>query len=758
MTIEISEVGNLPAALTTFVGRHRELAEVRRGLGTTRLLTLTGAGGMGKTRLALEVAAASATDFADGVWLVDLAPVTDPSLTANAMATALGVPDLGTRPVIDQLAAFLAHRAPLVVLDNCEHLVDACAELAHTLLSASPGLRILATSRRTLGIPSERVFTVPPLAPDDAVALLLDRTTAVRPEFRITDGNRAQVRQLCDGLDRLPLAIKLAASRLRTLTVDEALHRLEDRFRLLTSGSPVARPHQRTLRALIDWSHELCTPAERLLWHRLSVFAGGFGLDAAEAVCAGDGIDGDEVLDLLDRLVVQSVVLATEHEGRPRYRLLETIRQYGRERLAESGEEEGLLRRHRDFFLALAERLADRWFGPGQQEGLVRLRVEHANLRAALDCGGDPQAALALAAALRYHWCVGGFLGEGRRQFDRVLAAAPEPTPARARALWAAAWVAGLQGDLGAVHRWLDEAGELGERLDDPVVRAYVQSLRGTSAYFRGQMEEAVPMFEGAVTAHAALDEGAGTVFTLFLLTAAHTANGDPRAAETGRQAVALAEAHGERWGRAQALWALGHAAWARGDGEEAIALTRLALEAQRGFNEYVGTALALELLAWPTAAGGDHQRAGRLLGAVRSLFRDIGTSLEAFGPYGAEQHARCEEAVVRALGPAAYENALAEGGSHRGPDEAIAFALRTEPEPIAAIPAPAPAPSPLTLREREVAELVAKGMSNRQIASALGRSPRTVDGHVENILAKFGFVCRAQIAAWWTANQAPTA
>ncbi|MFI1358279.1 ATP-binding protein [Streptomyces sp. NPDC020898] len=750
-------MGNLPAALTTFVGRHRELAEVRRGLGTTRLLTLTGAGGIGKTRLALEAAAASAPDFADGVWLVDLAPVTDPSSTANALATALGVPDPGTRTVIDQLTDFLAHRAPLVVLDNCEHLIDACAELAHTLLSASPGLRILATSRRTLGIPGERVFIVPPLAPDDALELLRDLVTAVRPEFRITDGNRTQVRQLCDGLDRLPFAIKLTASRLRTLTVDEALNRLEDRFRLLTTGSRVHRPHQRTLRALIDWSHELCTPAERLLWDRLSVFAGDFGLDAAEDVCAGDGIDRDEVLDLLDRLVVQSIVLPTEHEGRPRYRLLETIRQYGRERLAESGEEEELLRRHRDFFLALAERLADRWCGPGQQEGLVRLRAEHANLRAALDCGGDPQAVLELAAALRFHWCVGGFLGEGRRQFDRVLAAAPEPTPARARALWAAAWVALLQGDLAAAHRWLDEAGELGERLDDPVVRAYVQSLRGSHAYFGGQLEEAVSWLESAVAAHTALDEEGGTVFTLFLLTAAHTASKDPRAVETGRQAVALAEAHGDRWGRAQALWALGHAVWARGDDEEAMTLARLSLEAQRGFNEYLGAAVALELLAWSTASGGDHERAGRLLGAVRALFRDIGASLETFGPYRSEQHARCEEAVVRALGPAAYENALAEGGSHRSPDEAIAYALRTEPAAAVPAPAPAPAPCPLTSREREVAALVAEGMSNQQIASALGRSPRTVHTHVENILAKLGFASRARIASWWTANQAPT-
>ncbi|MFE4964416.1 ATP-binding protein [Streptomyces sp. NPDC056660] len=247
-------VGNLPAALTTFVGRRQEAAEVRRALGTARLLTLTGVGGVGKTRLALEVAAASASasasaaDFANGVWLVELAPL----LAAHTTATALGVPDLGARPVIEQPAAFLTHRGPLIVLDNCEHLVDACAEMSQTLLPASPGLRILTTSRRALGTFGEHVFTVPPLMPRDAVELLRDRTAAIRPEFKITDGNHTQVLRLRESLDGLPLAIELAASRLQTLSVDEAANRLVDRFGLLTGGNRTARPHQRTLRGLID--------------------------------------------------------------------------------------------------------------------------------------------------------------------------------------------------------------------------------------------------------------------------------------------------------------------------------------------------------------------------------------------------------------------------------------------------------------------------------------------------------------------------
>lgn len=755
-TSQIPDVGNLPAALTTFVGRRQDLAEVRDRLGATRLLTLTGVGGVGKTRLALEVAAASAPDFADGVWLVDLAAVRDPALVANATAAALGAPDLGVRPIVDQISAFLAHRSPLIVLDNCEHLVDACAELAQALLSASPGLRILTTSRRALGIFGEHIFAVPPLAPDDAVELLRDRTTAVRADFQVTDDNRAQVLRLCADLDGLPLAIELAASRLRSLTVDEAVNRLEDRFGLLTSGNRTARPHQRTLRALIDWSHELCAPAERLLWHRLSVFAGDFGLDAAEAVCAGDGIDRSEVLDVLDQLVVQSVVLPTEQNGMPRYRLLETVRQYGRDRLAESGEEQRVLRRHHDFYLALAEGIADGWSGPGQWENLTRLCAEHADLCAALAHGGDPQATLALVGALRFHWCWGRFIGEGRHWLDRALAAAPEPTPARARALWVAAWVAALQSDHPAAHRWLDEAENLGERLGDPVVCAHVQNLCGSLALSGGRLDEAVSFFEAAVAAYTETGEEIGAIYALVQMGTAQSHLGDPRATQTCGQALALSEAHGDRLAHshAYALWTLGYNAWIRGDHDEASALIRSALEKAQGLNDHIGVALMLEALAWITAARGDLEEAGRLLGAASALLRDTGTTLSTFGLHMVEQRTRCEEDVVRALGRGAYEKALAEGAGRRGPEEAIAYALRARPE----LTATAPAPSPLTARERDVAALVADGLSNRQIASALGRSPRTVDGHVENILAKLGFASRARIASWWTANQEPDA
>ncbi|MFJ9899995.1 ATP-binding protein [Streptomyces sp. NPDC091280] len=754
MTAPVSRTGNLPEAFTSFVGRRQDIAEVRRVLSSSRLLTLTGMGGVGKTRLALEFTAAVTKTFPDGTWLVDLAPVRDPSAVATTAAAAVGIADLGGRPALHRLAERLAERQALIVLDNCEHLVDACAELADALLSACPGLRLLATSRQTLGIAGEHVFTVPPLkVPDEAVELLRDRVCAVRPDFRITDANWDTVTRLCAELDGLPLAIELIASRLRTLTVEQAADRLEDRFALLTGGSRTARPRQRTLRAAMDWSYELCSPAERLLWSRLAVFAGGFGLDAAEDVCAGEGLPKQEVLDVLDRLVVQSVVLPIEHEGLPRYRLLATVRDYGRERLAQSGEEERLMRRHRDFHLALAERIADRWYGPGQEEALTRLRAEHANLLAALAQDDDPQATLALAAALRFHWCVGGFLTEGRRQLDRVLAAALEPTPARARALCAASWVALLQSDRPAADRWLAEAEELGEQQEDRALRARVVGLRGMQAAFQGRLAEAMPLFESAVASHTVATGKGSALFELFQLGAVQMDLGDPRGRATGRQAVASAEAQGEWWARAHALWTLSCHAWRQGEREGALGLIEAALKIERGFNEPLSAALMLETFAWIIASYGEYERAARILGSTRKLWRDVGVSISAFGPPLDDDHAQCEQLVAGALGPEGYERALAVGGGSDNPKQAIDFALGGGIDPASEDTA---IPSPLTRREREVAALVATGLSNRKIAGKLVVSPRTVDFHVENIRAKLGFSGRAQVAAWW-ATQAPS-
>ncbi|MET8976326.1 AAA family ATPase [Streptomyces sp. NPDC004539] len=547
--------GNLPAAFTSYVGGRRQADEVTGLLETYRLVTLTGAGGIGKTRLALEVAGQVGGVFEDGVWFVDLAPLREPAALEEIVATTLRMPEQGMRPVTERLARHLADRRALIVLDNCEHLADDCARLAQTLLRAAPGLRVLATSRRNLALTGEYVYTVPPMPPEHAATLLEERAGAVRPGFRVTDANRAEVTRLCAGLDGLPLAIELAASRLRTLTVTQVADRLENRFALLSGGCPTRPPHQSTLRGTIVWSHELCTPAERLLWNRLTVFAGGFDLEAAEHVCAGPGpeggIDRAEVPDLLDRLVAQSVVLTCEVDGLPRHRLLETIRRHGRERLAESGEESELVHRHQAYFLALARRIDRHWYGADQAENLALLRAEHPNLLAALTPGADPQARCALAAALSWHWFVGGFLDEGRTQLDRALSAAPEPTPARVRALFTATWLAQTQGDLAAADRFLHEAAALAERLADPWTRAQVSGFRGVSAHYRGELAESIARYEEALGAVTELGDEREAASWLLSLACVQAYAGDPRATETGERLIAAAEANGERWGRA---------------------------------------------------------------------------------------------------------------------------------------------------------------------------------------------------------------
>ncbi|WP_322734544.1 ATP-binding protein [Streptomyces ferrugineus] len=782
VTVVASGAGNLPAALTTFIGRRRDISEIRRLLGAARLLTLTGPGGIGKTRLALEAAAVAGDTFPDGVWLVDLAPVLDPKAVVGAAAAALGVRDVGSRPVVEKLAAHLSRRHALIVLDNCEHVVDASAELAQMLLSAAPQLRILATSRRTLRIVGEYVFDVPALSLNEAMDLLAARAAAVQPEFRLRDTNRDGAARLCAALDGLPLAIELAASRLRTLTIGQLTDRLEDRFALLTSGNRTARPRHRTLRALIEWSYELCSPAQRILWNRLSVFVGGFSLEAAENVCPGEGIARPDVLDLLDALIAQSVVLAVEHGDVVRYRMLETIREYGMRRLTESGEEPVLRRRHCAYFLALAKRTADGWYGPGQEAALARLRTEHDNFLAALKRGdarsdaradarasaqdpdrtqtaasdpGDARTALALAEALSIHWCAGGALGDGRRWLGRLLATSPEPTRTRATALVAAAWVALLQGDLEVADQWLDEAGTLSDQLDDQRTRALVMGFRGMSALFRGSPEAAVAMCEQAVDRLDALNETRATVFWLFLLAVAKAQLRDPGAAQTGTQAVAVAEAHGEWLCRAYALWALGFDAWLRGDNDAAVRSTRAGLEIQQRFNDPIGSAMLVGLLAWITGSCGDHRMAARLQGATRSLWRVIGTSIGAFGPHMSEFQAHFEKETVEALGPTAFEKAITEGGQYDSPACAVEWALAASAD--AGRSASAAHSCPLTPREKEVAALVAEGMSNRQIASALGLSPRTVDRHIEHILAKLGFRSRARVAAWWVAHNHPS-
>jgi predicted ATPase/DNA-binding CsgD family transcriptional regulator len=756
--------GDLPHPVTSFVGRRTELAEVRGLLGSARLVTLTGVGGVGKSRLAVEIGVAARSAFADGVWFIDLAVVREPELVEHAVATALGVPNPSNRPTVDRLIDYLGHRQALLLFDNCEHLVDACAVLIDRLLSGCPRVRILATSRQVLDIRGENIYQAPPLpVPDpgtetsvdllsryESVNLLVDRAREIRPGFVVDDANGEEVARLCAQLEGIPLAIELAASRLRSLHLNELVERLEDRFGLLTSGSRTAPSRQRTLRALIDWSYDLCTPEEQLLWTRLSVFSGEFDLQAAEHVCADDDLPCEQILDLMDHIVAQSILQSVGGSGPSRFRMLMTLREYGWERLKRSENIVTVRNRHQEYFEARAVQVASAWSGPGQEAGLARLRADRGNLESALDwCISSRQAerALFMVSALRYHWCADGALSEGRRWLELALALGGPPLPERPNALWVAAWILLFQGDYSAAEARLAECDELAAEFDDDVALYMSVALSGTVQFFRGQLRGAVERLEAASAKFVALGHIDGELFTGFQIAIARVLLRDDRAVQSAQDVIAVSEQHGEQWARSRALYALGLHAWMNGDLDQAMSAARKGLQIQRGFNDHVGAAVTIELLAWIATANKQFDRAARLLGAIRSIWGAIGTSLSAFGPHLADYHTQCEQELQRGLGGLQTFQVRLDEGARMDRGQAISYALN-KPQAVET-PEPAPAVDVLSPRERQVAQLVAQGLSNRRIAERLVVSPRTVDGHVERILAKLEFSSRAQVAAW---------
>jgi predicted ATPase/DNA-binding CsgD family transcriptional regulator len=750
--------GNLPSPATSFVGRRADLDAVRERLTESRLVTLTGPGGVGKTRLALEAGTAVRRAFPDGVWLVDLSAVAEPGRVADSVLATLGVLERSTSAALDALGHHLARSTALLILDNCEHVVEGCAEVASRLLAVSSGLRLLATSRTTLSVAGEHLYDVAPLAlPDrgtaaslrdvtasDAVSLLADRARAIRPGFTVDEGNRVEAVALCERLDGIPLAIELAAIRLRTLSLAELVERLDERFTLLADGNRGARPRQQTLRAMVDWSHALCSPRERTLWWRLSVFVGGFDLAAAEDVCPGEGLPAVAVLDGLDRLVGKSIVVAEARGDQVRFRLLETIRQYGHEQLVASGEAAQCARRHREHYLARAQRIAAAWCSPSQRAGLAELRADHPNLRAALDHAladeDDPAVALELVTALRHHWYADGFLADGRRFADAALDSPRGrgvPGPARADVLWVAGWICLLQGDSNSAR---DRLSECLASTADATTRGFATMLLGTEALFAGRLTEADSSFTSAMQAFEVTGNDEGALWTAFQQAIGRAHQGDlDSAQEIGRAALLRSEQLGEQLCRSYTLWVLGFTAWRRGDAAEAVELTRRGLVLQQGFADPVGAALMIELLAWIHGGAGELDAAADLLAAAHAVWDGVGTSIGAFGPPLLEHHDRCVSSLGGQQPRAAFRDLSA----------ALAFAVGEAPSTTA----PAAEAVTLTRRELQIAEKIAQGLTNRAIAEALVISPRTVDGHVERMLAKLGFSTRAQIAVWTAAR-----
>ncbi|MFJ9772208.1 ATP-binding protein [Kitasatospora sp. NPDC101157] len=720
------EPGRLSAEVTGFVGRQRELAELAGLIAAARLVTVTGPGGVGKSRLALRAAARAAGAFPDGTWLVDVAPVQDPLLLGHAVLEALRLTDGTARPPLDVLGEHLAGRRLLLVLDGCEHLVEACAELTDALLRALPGLRVLATSRAALRASGEHLLTLAPLPVGplpaqrvgpgplpDAVRLFADRARAVLPSFEVTEANAEAVGLLCRRLDGIPLAVELAAGRLRALSVEQITARLDDRFRLLTGGSRTALPRHQTLRTTIGWSHELCTVQERLLWARLSVFAGSFDLEAAEYVCAGEGIEPEEVLDLLDELVAKSVVLREESGFGVRFRLLDTLREYGGHWLRAAGEEPRLLRRHRDWYLGVATWGEVEWFGPRQPETAERTRLAHTNLRAALEfCLAEPgeeQLALLLAGTLWFYWVGCGHLGEGRHWLDRALALDREPTEARAKALWVTGYMATLQGDLGTARPALEECRRQALETGDDRALAYAVHRQGCAALIGDDPARAAELFEEALWHYRTIGElNSNVVMAMIELGLAHLFQGDLDSGELRfGQAREVCEEHGEKWAYAYVLYATAYSQYLDGAVRPARALARECVRLNHHFHDLLGIVLGIDLLALletePAGPGepADLCEARVLQGAAHRIWRAVGNpflgSRSFFGT-----HEECAERARAGLSEQEYEECYRAGG-RLDLDAAVCRALgdgdspdgpARGPGPFSVPPAPAPAPA----------------------------------------------------------------
>ena len=759
---------NLPVYPSSFVGREREIVEVKRALAMTRLLTLTGAGGSGKTRLALAVAAELAGAYPDGAWLVELAPLSEGALVPKTVAEVLRVNEQAERPVTDTLVDAMKNKEALILLDNCEHVVDACAGLVETLLGSCPRLRILATSREPLSIageanrrvPSlslpdpERSPTVEELAGYESARLFVERAAYRSSDFALTPENAETVVGICRQLDGLPLAIELAAARVGSLSVGQISEKLENSLKLLTGGNRTATPRQRTLRGALDWGYELLEEPEKRLFRRVSVFAGGWTLEAAEAVGAGEGIEEDDVLDLVSRLVEKSLVVAGATPGGDlRYRMLKPVRQYGRERLesaaAPMGESEAARGRHATWYLALAEEAEPKLVGAEQASWLDRLETEHDNVRAALEWfltayPGEAEKGLRLAGALGEFWRVRGHLGEGLRWLEAALANGEGASRARVKALVHAGWIAWVRADFGRSTAFSQEALAISRKLGDRAGSATALfNLGMVTIYDQMRAEEARELFEESLALWRELGDEAGASRTLQRLGLISVVQRDfGRAAVLYEESLMLARKAGDKVVVTMSLWlgtlahlGLGNHRLAREIAEEGFDL------AWQTGHAHV-TALILHVMAASAGSQGRPARSARLWGAAETLRETIGVTLGPaeryhYGPYIAAARDQLDEA--------AWETALAEGRAITT-ERAVEYAL-LEKEPAA------PAESlrnasqvELTRREKQVAALVARGLFSRQIASALTISERTVDNHVANILKKLGLHSRHEI------------
>jgi non-specific serine/threonine protein kinase len=686
---------NLPLQLTRFIGREREIAEVTALVANERLVTLTGAGGAGKTRLALQAAEGLVENFQHGVWMIELAPLGDPDLIPHTVASTLGMRQESGRAVTDALIEYLRPRTALLLLDNCEHLIAACAAIVSQILRVCPRVRILTTSREALGIAGERAWRVPSLAlPEvkagrgadvvarsDAVRFFVDRAQAVAPLFALSAENAAGVERICQRLDGMPLALELAAARMKVLSLEQISARLDDRFQLLTGGSRTAVPRQQTLQATIDWSYGLLTDLEQRLLRRVSVFTNGWTLPAAEAVCDGEAVEVSQTLDLLSRLVDKSLVIVEDEVAADRrYRLLETVRQYSRNRLLESGEVEAVRDRHVAFYLQLARRAQPELHRSEQVMWLNRLQMEHDNLRTALrwcharSSGG---AALELAGALWWFWLMRGYLDEGREWLARVLSGAPSEWPAgRARVLLGASAIALFQGDAVSSQAFLDESLALAKETHEKWTATMSVFLLGNIAAESGDYARAAALAEEC----RAMTRETGDLWLKAhvpdLLGWIARCKGDyPLARSFFEDALDLFRQTGDKWAMAIHLANLAEVSLHLGDSKESGARGREALRSAFELGDRWGIARALNIVGAVVGSQGQLTQAARLWGAAEGVFQSSGAAL-----WRSERVTQFLylPPVRQTLGDQRFAAAWTEG-RQLAPDAAVAYALQDD-------------------------------------------------------------------------------